>query len=106
MAQTVIRTDDLDGSANAETIEFGLEGVTYSIDLAAENSAALVDALTPFIAVAQKVSGRAKAKSNGSNGSKPVDPATVRAWAKEQGLDVSERGRIVKTVWDAYLEAH
>jgi len=106
MAQTVIRTDDLDGSANAETIEFGLEGVTYSIDLSEANASELREQLAAWIGYARKVSGRAKAKSNGSNGSKPVDPATVRAWAKEQGLDVSERGRIVKTVWDAYLEAH
>jgi hypothetical protein len=108
MAQTVIKTDDIDGTANAETIEFGIEGVTYTIDLSESNAAALLEALEPFISAGQKVSGRGKpkARQNGSNGAAPVDPSAVRAWAKVEGIEISERGRIAKGVFDAYLEAH
>jgi hypothetical protein len=106
MAQTVIKTDDIDGTANAETIEFGIEGVTYAIDLAESNAAALVDALAPFVAAGHKVSGRAKAKSNGSNGASHPDLPTVRSWAKAQGYEVSERGRIAKEVLEAFAAAN
>ena len=106
MAQTVIRTDDLDGSANAETIEFGLEGVTYTIDLSDENAQELREILARFIDAGQKVGGRAKAKSNGSNGASHLDLPTVRAWAKAQGYEVSERGRIAKDVLEAFAAAN
>jgi hypothetical protein len=108
MAQTVIKTDDIDGTANAETIEFGIEGVTYAIDLSESNVAALLEALEPFITAGQKVSGRGKpkARQNGSNGASHLDLPTVRAWAKAQGFEVSERGRIAKDVLEAFAAAN
>ena len=52
MAKTVIvkLTDDLDGTDAEETVRFSLDGLSYEIDLNAENAAKLRDALEPFIA--------------------------------------------------------
>ena len=101
-------TDDLDGTVATETIEFALDGVTYTIDLSEENAAELREIMARFVGHARKVSGRSKvkAKQNGSNGATPVDLAAVRAWARENGFEVSERGRVAKNIFDAYLEAH
>ena len=111
MAQTtkILLTDDLDGSPADETIEFGLDGVQFVIDLTSEHALALRGSLAPFVASARKQGGsvaRQKAKRNGSNGAGSVDPAAVRAWAAENGLEVSERGRIGKEVMGKYLAAN
>jgi hypothetical protein len=36
---SVMITDDLDGSAGAQTVAFGLDGVSYEIDLVQPNRA-------------------------------------------------------------------
>lgn len=46
---SVIITDDLDGSGNAETVSFGFDGVTYEVDLGKKNRTRLEKALAPFI---------------------------------------------------------
>ena len=101
-------TDDLDGTEATETVEFALDGVTYTIDLSAENALSLRDALAVYVGHARKVSGRSKvkAKQNGSNGATPVDLAAVRAWARENGFQVSDRGRVSSEVRAAYEAAH
>jgi hypothetical protein len=35
-----------------------------------------------------------------------VDTAAVREWARENGHEVSERGRVSKKIIDAYLAAN
>lgn len=111
MAQTTIVTDDLDGSPNAETIEFGFDGVMYTIDLARKNRTAFEKALKPYLTAAtRQVARRSSSDSNtrrarrSSNGrrSSGVDLAAVRAWAAEQGIEVSSRGRVAQDVIDAY----
>ena len=52
---SVIVTDDLDGSENAETVSFGFDGVTYEVDLAAKNRAKLEKALAPFIEAGRRL---------------------------------------------------
>jgi hypothetical protein len=108
MAQeTIVRlTDDIDGSEAAESVTFGLDGVTYSIDLSNKNASDLREQLAVWVEHARKVSGRAKAKQNGSNGASHPDLPTVRAWAKAQGFEVSERGRIAKEVLEAFAAAN
>ncbi len=107
MAQRVhiVLTDDLDQSDAAETVTFGLDGSTYEIDLSEANAAALREALARYIAKGRRTSGgRAKAARRRSGGS---DSATeVRAWARAQGMTVSERGRVSAEVRAAYEEAH
>jgi hypothetical protein len=115
MAKTLITTDDLDGSAEAETIRFSYNGTSYTIDLGKKNRAAFEKAMKPYIEVAQKASGRRPAaaasgtrrsRSGRRRSSSSVDLAAVRAWARESGIEVSERGRIAQSVIDAYQEAN
>jgi hypothetical protein len=107
MAQRVqvLLIDDIDGSEGAETITFALDGVSYEIDLSAKNAAKLRDAFAVWVGSARKV-GRGAASSS-ARGSRRAsrsgnDTAAVRAWAKENGYEVSERGRISREVMDAY----
>ena len=109
--------DDLDGSDAAGTVSFGLDGTTYEIDLSDDNAAKLRDSLASFVAAARK-SGRGAAavsrhaqKMTTSSGRRPQpldreQTAAIRAWARQNGHQVSDRGRISKTVADAFQAAH
>jgi hypothetical protein len=105
MAQRVqvLLVDDLDGTTADETVAFALDGVNYEIDLTSGNAAGLREALAPWINKARRVSGRA-ARGRGRRGS-DGDTAKVRAWAKERGYQVSERGRISADIRKAYEDA-
>jgi hypothetical protein len=110
MAKTVITTDDIDGSANAETVEFSFGGTSYTIDLTKRNRAAFEKALKPYIQVAHKKSGRGRRPSTsirgrGQRSNRSADLADVRAWAAANDLEVAPRGRISKAVMDAYSTA-
>lgn len=105
MARTVVThiTDDLDGSKDAEEVRFSINGVEYTIDLAKKNRAALDKALQPYIDAASKVATRRKDSSrNKTSGNSRRDLREVRQWAKEQGLEVSERGRVPASIIEAY----
>lgn len=114
MAKTLITTDDIDGSSDAETVKFSYDGTTYTIDLGKKNRAALEKALKPYIDVAQRAGGGRRSATAGSSRrgrssrrrSAGPDLAEVRAWARENDIDVSERGRIAQTVIDAYTQAN
>lgn len=109
MAQKVniILVDDLDGSEADETLTFGLDGTTYEIDLNDANAAALREALSGYVGHARKVTGalrrgrRSAAASGGNSNTKDV-----REWARSQGMEVSERGRISGGIQQAYDAAH
>ena len=107
MAQKVniVLVDDLDGTEATETVSFGLDGTAYEIDLNDGNAAALREALSGYVGHARKVTGggRRGRKAAGSSSSNTKD---VREWAKAQGMDVSERGRISADVQQAYDAAH
>ena len=107
MAKTVsvVITDDLDGSPDAETVAFGFDGHSYEIDLGKKNLAKLQKSLQPFMDAGRKSAQRKTAKAPRAAGSR-VDRAAVRAWAAEQGLKVSERGRISAEVMSKYDAAH
>ena len=107
MAQKVniVLVDDLDGTEATETVTFGLDGTTYEIDLNDANAAALRETLSGYVGHARKVTGgRRGRKSAGSASSS--NTKDVREWAKSQGMDVSERGRISADVQQAYDAAH
>jgi len=108
MAQRVqvVLEDDLDGGKADETVTFGLDGTTYEIDLSKKNAAKLRDALAGYVGSGRRVSGRrgAAGRSRG-RGRSASDSADIRAWAKDNGYDVSERGRISAEVRAAYNEA-
>jgi len=98
--------DDLDGKEANETISFGLDGSNYEIDLSAKNADKLRGAFATYVGVARKA-GRipAKAGRRRSGGSATADREqnqAIREWAKKQGLNVSERGRIPAEIVEKY----
>jgi hypothetical protein len=105
---TVTLVDDLDGSEADEQVEFAVDGRTYEIDLSSANSARLREALAPYISAARRTSGRRS--SGGSSSSRPSTDReqnqAIREWAQQQGLKISERGRIPSNVLEAYRQAH
>jgi Lsr2 len=111
MAKTVVTTDDLDGSANAETVTFSFEGRSYEIDLGKKSRGAFEKALKPYIDAARTAAGQStRSASSGRSrgrrsGSGSVDLAAVRAWAAENGVQVSDRGRISAAVLEQYRAA-
>ena len=103
---SVIITDDLDGSENAETVSFGFDGVTYEIDLGKKNRARLERELAPFIEAGRRAAGAGRRRGAGRPAGAPADRSAVRAWARSAGLKVSERGRISADIMSQYDAAH
>jgi hypothetical protein len=109
MAKQVITlvTDDLDGSEADRTVEFGLDGVTYTIDLSDKNAGKLRKALDPFLAVATRA-GRGRIDVRSRRGAAAPGRVSreqnqaIRDWAGKNGYEVSERGRIPSTVVEAF----
>ncbi|MET9614534.1 histone-like nucleoid-structuring protein Lsr2 [Kitasatospora indigofera] len=114
MAQRVqvILEDDLDGGSADETVTFALDGVAYEIDLKSTNADKLRGLLAPYVEKGRKQSGRLTSarRSSGRAAARPAagapDTAKIRAWAKEQGLEVNDRGRVPSTVREAYESAN
>lgn len=109
MAQKVqiILYDDFDTSVEAaENVLFGLDGIGYEIDLSAENAAKLRDALAPFIAHGRKVTGPRAGRGARRRGAAAGNAPDMRAWARAQGMKVSDRGRVPAEVKAAYEAAH
>lgn len=109
---TVTLTDDIDDTLEAdETVEFGIDGVNYEIDLAAENAQKLRECIANYVESARKTAGRKRGARPASNTKKrgaPMDrsqSAAIREWARNSGMQVNDRGRISQDVVDAYNEA-
>ena len=110
MAQRVNITlvDDIDGSDATETVSFGLDGTTYEIDLNDGNAAALRDALSGYVGHARKIASgrRGRRAPSASSSSSSSNTKDVRDWARANGHEVSDRGRISADVQQAYDAAH
>ena len=108
MAQSVqiILEDDLEGGPADETVQFGLDGRQYEIDLSTANAEKLREALRPYAAAGRRTQGK-PTRAPGPRSSTGGNPETakIRAWAKENGYEVSDRGRIHQSVKDAYYAA-
>jgi len=105
------RVDDVDGSAVAETVTFGLDGRHYRLDLSRENAARLREALAPFVAVARpsRQGGRDRRGRSGPDGVQPSGSssdrnrnAAIREWARQHGHELSKRGRIPASLLEMY----
>lgn len=106
MAKTTVVTvtDDIDGSEGAETVSFSFNGQNYEIDLGKKNLDKFRKGLQPFIDSGRRVGRQSAARSGRRTARK--DSSAIRAWASEQGLAVSERGRIPASVVAKYEAAH
>lgn len=109
MAQRVniVLVDDIDGGDADETVTFGLDGTTYEIDLSAANAAALRETLAGYVGHARRVGGRRATggRRTAATGNGPT-AKEVREWARENGWELSERGRVSSEVRQAYDAAH
>src|SRR6478672_7262914 len=103
MAQkiTVALEDDLDGGSADETVRFGFGGAEYEIDLSKKNARAFRKQLAPFIEHARRA-GRGQRRRPGRTASSRERSGGIRAWAKDQGIAVSARGRIPASVVEQY----
>lgn len=105
--------DDLDPNKEAaETVPFGIDGVSYEIDLSPENAEKLRTAIEPFAAAARRAGTPSPEPT--SRIIRTQDAATsrreqldaIRAWAKKQGFGIADRGRIPLSIQQAFDSAH
>jgi hypothetical protein len=111
MAQyTVVHMkDDLDGSEAQQTIYFSLDNKDYVIDLNDKNAEAFRAKMAQYIDAGRKHDGTAtsaKPRRAVRGAAAEIDPAVVREWARENGHEVSDRGRVSLNLIKAYREAH
>ena len=112
MAQrvNVVLVDDIDGSDAVETVSFALDGVDYEIDLSEKHAGELRNAVSLYIGHGRRTGGRRRSgrRSSGaaSAASGGASAADIRAWARENGWDVPERGRVSAEVREAYAAAN
>jgi hypothetical protein len=108
MAQrTIVQlVDDIDGKPADETVTFSLDGITYEIDLSTKNADKLRASFAPYVEKARKAGTHRAARSVRGNGARTTDnaerSAEIRAWAKQRGISVNDRGRIPAQVVEAY----
>ena len=111
MAQKVqvVLTDDLDGGEAEETVQFALDGVSYEIDLSGANAGSLREVFATYVAAARRLGGRSVRRGTATKSrpaSERVDLSDLRAWARDHGYQVSDRGRVSSEVRAAYEAAH
>ena len=111
MAKQIVTllTDDIDGGDADVTVDFGLDGVNYSIDLTNKNAGKLRKILEPYLAVASRVGRSTGGGRSGGRGpvaspsrSNRDQNRAIREWAGKNGYEVSERGRIPASVMEAF----
>ena len=109
MAQKIqtLFIDDLDGSQADGTVRFGLDGTDYEIDLNAEHAQQLRDALARYVGAARRISGSARRPAR--TGRRPqangLNTTEVREWAKTQGIELKDRGRVPTEVMARFKAA-
>lgn len=115
MAQKVVvqLVDDLDGTAadDITTVAFSLDGVNYDIDLTPNNAAKLRNHLDDFVGSARRTGGRVKRGTSPVKGAAPAaanreQTRAIRDWARQNGFELSDRGRIPGNVIEAFEQAH
>lgn len=107
---TTTLTDDIDGSDADVTITYTWDGQPYEIDLNEKNAEEFGEAIAPYVAASRRAgSTPAQPRRRGRAAAAPaadVDPKEVRAWARTQGIEVSDRGRVSSSVLEQYRAAH
>lgn len=105
MAQKVqvMLEDDLSGGPAENTVRFGIDGAAYEIDLNGTNTSKLRDILQPFVDNARKANSAKRRARGTANRERSAD---IRTWAKQAGIQVSDRGRIPADVVAKYEASH
>jgi hypothetical protein len=104
--ESVKLLDDLDGGAADETVSFALDGKSFEIDLSEANAGKLREVLAPFVQSARRAgtAARSSRSSNRRPSASHEHNQRVREWARAQGMEINERGRIPANVLAAYAE--
>ncbi|MGC5615461.1 histone-like nucleoid-structuring protein Lsr2 [Georgenia sp. Z1491] len=108
--QTITKLiDDIDGTPADSTVTFALDGERFEIDLSDENAAKLRESFAPWVAGARPVRGAAKrtgaGRSTGARRSRSTSASeaqAIREWARENNIEVSDRGRIKAEIVEQY----
>ncbi len=111
MAQRVLTllVSDLSGEelgGGGETVTFTYRGVDYEIDVSPDESAEFDQVMAKYVQHGRRVGGRRQTRAGKTPGQGKGELDVIRAWARENGHQVSDRGRISKRVREAYAAAH
>jgi hypothetical protein len=98
--------DDLTGADAAETVTFALDGALYEIDLSAENAAKLRETLSVYVANGRRTAARGNGGPRRSSRADREQTAAIRDWARKNGFDIGDKGRIPTSAVEAYHRAH
>lgn len=105
MKRTVTLVDDIDGSsAAAETVTFNLDGVDYEIELTVKHAKQIRSAFKPWVEAGRRAGGRRRTVPTSTT--RELEPAMLRDWARKNGYEVSPRGRLSKSIVEAYAAAN
>jgi len=102
---TVTLEDDLTGGSAEATVRFGLDGKAYEIDLSAKNAQKLRKALARYVSAGRRVSVQRSSSFSRQPNRPTEDTAAIRQWARDNGYEVSSRGRIPAILRAAYQSA-
>jgi hypothetical protein len=97
-----------DDTPGTETVSFAVDGTAYEVDVCDQHAARVRDAFAPYVGVGRRAAGRVAGggrRGRRSSSATGVDPAAVRAWARSNGIKVSERGRISADVVEQFRAA-
>jgi Lsr2 len=98
----VLFTDDIDGGEAAGTVRFALDGVEYEIDLSTEHTDELHTALGKYVDHARKVGGSRRTARGSRRSASAIDTHKVREWAREEGIEIKDRGRVPANIVEQY----
>ena len=108
MARTtvIVLEDDLDGGTATEQLAFSIDGAEYEIDLNEANAQRLRTLLDPYMAAGRRKGGRQRRNAAAATRRGPKQLQEIRDWARSNGHNVADRGRIPQSVLDSYAEAN
>jgi nucleoid-associated protein Lsr2 len=102
----VLLVDDIDGTEATETVSFGLDGMSYEIDLSSGNAGQLRTELTQYVDHARKAGNTQARRRRQRNGAGREHSAKIREWAMSRGFKVNQRGRIPANILAEYEATH
>jgi hypothetical protein len=104
---TTVLTDDIDGGSADRTVEFGIDGVTYTIDLSEKNAGRLRTALQPYLSAATRIGrGGNQGRTGRRAGSGQDQHHAIREWAHQTGYELAGHGRMPISVVEVFHHAH